>query len=81
MRFRSPARPEQEGPWFIEVDFGDGWAVYSPTLPTKAAAEVFAYDLRAIGRTVRITEGELPPDSTAAAPKARRKARKPPKAA
>jgi hypothetical protein len=77
MRFRSPAKPEHEGPWFIEVDFGDGWAVYSPTLPTRAAAEVFAYDLRAIGRT----EGELPPDSTAAAPKARRKARKPPRAA
>ena len=81
MRFRRPATPPQEGPWFIEVDFGDGWAVYGPALPTKAAAEVFAYDLRAIGRTVRIGVGELPPDTAAAAPKAKRKARKPPQAA
>jgi hypothetical protein len=74
-------RTSRRGPWFVEVDFGDGWAVYGPVVPLRATAEGFARDLGGRGRRVRVGEGE-PPDEepsaqkNAAGPRKRRRRRR-----
>jgi hypothetical protein len=43
--------------WIVEVDYGDGWIPYGPPLE-KRSAEVFAHDLKQLGRLARIAPVE-----------------------